>query len=317
VISKDILIYMSNDLDLRQMRFFMAVAETLHFGRAADRLRIAQPNLSLQIKKTEEALGYPLFERTTREVSLTPAGSYLAKHTQVLQANFDETVRTAQQIGRGEEGSLSIGFSGSAMYSRLPLALEHFRRKHPKVIVQLREMYAPDQMPLLLNGTLDVSFIRDGSPTQGLRKTPLMREPFCAVLPQSHHRAQQDGPIWPRELRNEQFVLFSPRIARLAYQRTMEVCQADGFTPEVVLEAPQWVTIISLVAAGVGVSIAPECVNKLNIPGVIFRPLRSKGWSFVDVWTRAKPSNPAAKSLLAIARQVFTDLAAGPTSDRF
>ena len=296
---------MNKELDLRQMRFFVAVADTLHFGRAADKLGIAQPNLSLQIKRTEEALGYPLFERTTRGVTLTPVGSYLAKRAEILQANFDEVIRTAQQIGRGEEGSLSIGFSGSAMYSRLPLALERFRRKHPRVIVQLREMYAPDQIPLLLDGTLDVSFIRDGFPTQGLKRTPLMREPFYAVLPQSHPKAKTQGPLWPRELRDEQFVLFSPRIGRLAFHRTMEVCQADGFTPGIILEAPQWVTIISLVAAGMGVSIAPECVNKLNIPGVVFRPLRSKGTSLMDVWTRTSPSNPAAKSLLAIVREEF------------
>jgi DNA-binding transcriptional LysR family regulator len=296
---------MSKSLDLRQMRYFLAVADTLHFGRAAERLGVAQPNLSLQIKKSEEALGYPLFERNRRGVTLTPVGAYLARRAEVLQANFDEVVRTAQQIGRGEEGTLSIGFSGSAMYSRLPLALERFRRKHPRVIVQLREMYAPDQIPLLLDGTLDVGFIRDGTSAQGLRKTPLMREPFYAVLPQSHPKAREQGPLWPRELSEDQFVLFSPRIARLAFHRTMEVCQADGFTPEIVLEAPQWVTIVSLVAAGMGVSIAPACVNNLNIPGVVFRPLRSKGWSSIDMWTRTSASNPAAKAIMVIAREEF------------
>jgi DNA-binding transcriptional LysR family regulator len=296
---------MAMELDLRQMRYFLSVADTLHFGRAAEKLGVAQPNLSLQIKKIENALGYPLFERNTRGVRLTPVGAYLAKRVEVLQGNFEETVRTAQQIGRGEEGSLSIGFSGSAMYSRLPLALERFRRNHPKVIVQLREMYAPDQIPLLLDGTLDVSFIRDGMPARGLSKKPLMREPFYAVFPQSHPKAKDQGPLWPRELREEQFVLFSPRIARLAFHRTMEVFQADGFTPEIVLEAPQWVTVVSLVAAGMGVSIAPACVSKLNIPGVVFRALRSKGWSSIDVWTRTSPSNPAVKALVAIAREEF------------
>jgi DNA-binding transcriptional LysR family regulator len=297
---------MNESIDFRQIRYFLAVAETLHFGRAASKLDIAQPNLSLQIKKTEQALGYPLFERTTRGVTLTPAGAYLAKRGEVLQLNFEEAIRTAQQIGRGEEGTLSIGFSGSAMYSRLPLALERFRRQHPRTVVQLREMYAPDQTPLLLDGTLDVGFIRDASPTPGLRMIPLMREPFNAVLPQSHPMAKEKGPIWPRVLRNEQFVLFSPRIARLAFHRTMEVCQADGFTPEISLEAPQWVTIISLVAAGMGVSLAPACVTKLNIPGVVFRPLRSKGWSSIDIWTKKGMASPAAKSLLAIAREEFS-----------
>lgn len=297
---------MSQPIDFRQMRYFLAVAETLHFGRAASKLGIAQPNLSLQIKRTEEALGYPLFERTTRGVTLTPVGVYLAKRAQVLQANFEDAIRTAQQIGRGEEGNLSIGFSGSAMYTRLPLALERFRRLHPKIVVQLREMYAHEQAPLLLDGTLDVGFIRDGSPTLGLEMTPLMREPFDAVVPLSHPIAKKKEPIWPRALRDEQFVLFSPRIARLAFHRTVGVCQADGFTPEVSLEAPQWVTIVSLVAAGMGISLAPACVTKLNIPGVVFRPLRSKCWSSIDIWTKANVANPAARALLTIAREEFS-----------
>src|SRR5260370_20399901 len=270
---------MNASIDFRQMRYFLVVAETLHFGRAASKLGIAQPNLSLQIKKTENALGYPLFERTTRGVTLTPVGAYLAKRAELLQATFEDGIRTAQQIGRGEEGTLAIGFSGSAMYSRLPLALERFRRRHPKIVVQLREMYAPEQVPLLLDDTLDVGFIRDGSPTPGLRMTPLMREPFKAVFPQSHPMAKEKGPIWPKVLREERFVLFSPRIAPLAFHRTMEVCKADGFTPEIVLEAPQWGTIISLVVAVRGISIAPACVTQLNIPGVVFRPLRSRACS--------------------------------------
>src|ERR1700761_2622029 len=128
---------MRSSLDLQQIRYFLAVAETLHFGRAANKLGIAQPNLSLQIKRTEKILGFPLFERTTRGVTLTPVGIYLAKRAEVLHGSFEDAIRTAQQIGRGEEGTLSIGFSGSAMYSPLPLALERFRRKHPRIVVQL------------------------------------------------------------------------------------------------------------------------------------------------------------------------------------
>ncbi len=297
---------MNEIVDLRQIKYFLAVVETLHFSRAATKLGMAQPNLSMQIRKFEEALGCALFERTTRGVALTPAGAYLARRAEMLQTQFQEVMNMTQQIGRGEEGALAIGFNGSAMYGRLPLALERFRRQHPGVAVQLREMYAADQMPLLLDGTLDVGFIRDGTPTSGLKMTSLTREPFHAVLPQSHPLAKEKGPIRPRALRDERFVLFAPRIARLAFERTMEVCKADGFTPNISLEAPQWVTIVSLVAAGMGVSLAPASVNKLNIPGVVFRPLRSKGWSSVDVWTKLDPPNPAARVLLKIAQKEFS-----------
>lgn len=297
---------MPSQLDLRQMRYFLAVAETLHFGRAASKLRIAQPNLSLQVRKIEQALGHDLFIRTTRGVKLTAAGAYLAQRAEELQNGFDDAIQTAQRIGQGEEGTLSVGFSGSAMYGRLPFVLDHFRRRYPKVQVRLREMYAHEQTPLLLNGPLDVGFIRDGTPADGLRMTPLSREPFHAVFPQSHRLAEVPGPLAPRELKDERFVLFTPRIARLAFERTLAVCTAAGFTPEISLEAPQWVTIVSLVAAGMGVSIAPASVARLNIPGAVFRPLRSKAWSSVDLWTEDSMRNPAAAHLLSIAKEEFS-----------
>jgi DNA-binding transcriptional LysR family regulator len=298
---------MQTELELRQMRYFLAVAETLHFGRAAKKLRMAQPNLSLQIRKIEKALGHTLFIRTTRGVSLTPAGTFLATRAGSLQTSFDEAIQTTQRIADGQEGTLTVGFSGSAMYSRLPFVLDRFRQLYPKVEVQLREMYAHEQQPLLLNGKLDVGFIRDGAPAQGLSMIPLSREPFCAVFPQSHRFAKSNEPMVPRELKGERFVLFTPRIARLAFERTLEVCASGGFTPDIVLEAPQWVTIVSLVAAGMGVSIAPRSVERLNIPGAEFRPLRSKGWSSIDVWTGDTVRSPGVSHLLAIAKEEFAD----------
>jgi DNA-binding transcriptional LysR family regulator len=296
---------MKNEIELRQMRYLLAVAETLHFGRAASKLRIAQPNLSLQVRKIERALGHPLFIRTTRGVTITAAGAFLAQRAEEMQTRFDDAIQTAQRIGLGEEGTLSVGFSGSAMYSQLPFVLDHFRRRYPKIQVQLREMYAHEQTPLLLNGALDVGFIRDGMPAEGLRMTPLSREHFHAVFPQSHRLADVPGPLAPRELKDEKFVLFTPRIARLAFERTLAVCATAGFVPEISLDAPQWVTIVSLVAAGMGVSIAPASVTRLNIPGAVFRPLRSKAWSSIDLWTENSMRNPAAAHLVAIAREEF------------
>jgi DNA-binding transcriptional LysR family regulator len=297
--------YMTKELDLRQMRYFLAVAETLHFGRAAKKLGMAQPNLSLQVRKVEKAIGHTLFTRTTRGVALTPAGTFLATRAGSLQTSFDEVIQTTQRIADGQEGSLAVGFSGSAMYSQLPFVLDRFRQLYPKVEVQLREMYAHEQQPLLLNGKLDVGFIRDGAPAQGLSMIPLSREPFCAVFPQSHRFAIRKGPMAPRELKGERFVLFTPRIARLAFERTLEVCASDGFAPDIALEAPQWVTIVSLVAAGMGVSIAPTSVGRLNIPGAEFRPLRSEGWSSIDAWTEDTVRSPGVSHLLGIAKEEF------------
>lgn len=200
--------HMKNELELRQMRYFLAVAETLHFGRAASQLRIAQPNLSQQIKKIEQALGHALLTRTTRGVALTPAGQFLAGRAATLRGSFEDAIRTARRIGEGAEGTLSIGFSGSAMYGRLPFVVDHFRRLYPKVQVQLREMYAHEQQPLLLDGTLDVGFIRDGARLPGLKMSSLSKEPFVAVLPQSHRLAMKHAAMLPSALQDEAFVLF-------------------------------------------------------------------------------------------------------------
>jgi DNA-binding transcriptional LysR family regulator len=291
-------------VDLRRLRYFLTVAETLHFGRAAERLGVAQPNLSQQIKKLENALGYALFERTTRGVTLTPVGSFLAKRAEVLQANFQDAIQTAQRVARGEEGTLAIGFSGSAMYSSTPRVIERFRRCYPKVVVQLRELYAHEQMPLLVEGMLDVGFIRDGTPASGLRMAPLLREPFVAVLPEHHPTAQQ-RLIAPKQLKDDPFVLFSPKIAGLSYKRIIDLCKADGFAPQIVQEAPQWVTVCNLVAAGMGVSFAPACISRLSISGIVYRPLRSNAWSAIDAWTKIVATNPAVKPLLDIAEKEF------------
>jgi len=295
------------------MRYFLAVSETLHFGRAASQLRIAQPNLSLQIKKIEQALGHPLLSRSTRGVALTPAGEFLAAKAAALRNSFDEVIRTARRIGEGADGTLSIGFSGSSMYGRLPFALDRFRRQFPNVEMQLREMYAHEQQPLLLDGTLDVGFIRDGARTPGLKMHPLSKERFMAVLPQSHRLAKVKNALSSSALRDEPFVLFSPRIARLAFERTLSVCTEDGFTPNIALEAPQWVTIVSLVAAGMGVSIAPESVARLNIPGAVFRPLRSRQTSSIDLWLETTTRNPSAVHLVKFAKEEFVSKPAPET----
>lgn len=295
---------MEHQLELRDLRYILAVAETLHFGRAASKLGIAQPNLSQQIKKIEKSLGYALFERTTRGVTLTRVGAFFAKRAELLQANLQDAIQVAQRIGRGEEGSLTVGFSGSVMYSRTPRVIERYRRAYPKVVLQLRELYADEQAALLLDGTLDISIIRDGRPCQGLEMTPLLVEPFVAVLPEHHSLAQRRSFLLAM-LRAERFVLFSPKIANLAYQRTIDVCEANGFRPDIVQEAPQWVTVITLVAAGMGVSLAPACTAQLNIPGVVFRPIRSKGRTSIDLWTKIASNNPAVKALLSIAKQEF------------
>jgi len=297
---------MNQEIEFRHLRYFLAVSETLHFGRAAAKLAMAQPPLSQQIRKLERHLGFGLFDRTTRGVRLTRVGQFFLERARNTVAKLADDVELARRLGSGQEGVLTVGFSGSIMFTALPKAIGHYRRVHPTVELRLREMVTADQIPLLLDGTLDLAFLRDGEPREGLTIEPILREPFVAVLPASHKLAAKTA-ISPVELKAEPFVLFTRKVGRLAYDRTVACCEAEGFRPNIVQDAPQWPTVLRLVAAGLGVSLAPACIAGLATPGVIFRRVRSKHWTSVDIGMKAKPDNPAAAVFLVIARKQFSN----------
>src|SRR5271156_5527372 len=160
--------YMDQTIELRHLRYFVAVAEELHFGRAALRLHLAQPPLSQQIRKLEEIVGHPLFLRTTRAVKLTAAGEVFLDRARRTLRTVQQDLTEARSIGRGEVGSLRVGFIGSGMLTPLPAMLGRYRRKNPKADLQLREGFSAELMQALLDGALDVGFLRDGGPRDGL-----------------------------------------------------------------------------------------------------------------------------------------------------
>src|ERR1700686_1178331 len=167
---------MKGDIELRHLRYFVAVAETLHFSKAAQRLGMAQPPLSQQIKRLEQLVGHRLFDRTTRGVKLTLAGQLLAERARTTIEKIEDDLAQVRRLGRGEEGTLTVGFSGSVMFSELPAAIESYRRRYPKVELRLRELVTSAQIAALLDGTLDLAFLRDGDPTPGIQMTTLIRE---------------------------------------------------------------------------------------------------------------------------------------------
>jgi DNA-binding transcriptional LysR family regulator len=169
----------------------------------------------------------------------------------------------------------------------------------------LRELVTAEQIPSLLDGTLDLGFLRDGEPRDGLSIEPILRERFIAVLP-SRHRLAKRATIRPADLRHEPFVFFARRMGPLAFDRTSAVCEAEGFRPNIVQEAPQWPTVVRLVAAGSGISLAPACVANFAMPGVVYRKLRSRLWSSIDIGLKPNLDNPAAEALLNIVRKQFS-----------
>jgi DNA-binding transcriptional LysR family regulator len=293
---------MSDQIELRHLRYFLAVAETLHFSRAAKRLGIAQPPLSQQIRRLEQLLGHALFERTTRGVTLTLAGQLLAKRAQSTMEKVDEDLAQVRRLGRGEEGTLTVGFSGSVMFTELPAAIQSYRRRYPKVELRLRELVTTAQIAALLNGTLDLAFLRDGDPTEGIRMTTLLKEKYVAVLPEAHPLAKRRS-LSVKALEGEPFIMFARHMGPLAYDRTIACCERSGFRPNIVQDAPQWLTLVRLVAAGLGVSLAPACVSRVSMPGAVYREVNASCRTSIDLGLKAGVESVLARNFIDIASQ--------------
>jgi DNA-binding transcriptional LysR family regulator len=293
---------MKEEIELRHLRYFLAVSETLHFSKAAQTLGIAQPPLSQQIKQLEQLLGHRLFDRTTRGVKLTLAGQLLAERARSTIEKVQDDLAQVRRLGRGEEGTLTVGFAGSVMFTDLPAAIESYRRRYPKVELRLREFSTSGQISALLTGTLDLAFLRDGDPTDGIEISTLFEERYVAVLPKAHALARKPS-LRIGDLRKEPFILFARRMGPLAFDRTIACCERNGFRPNIVQDAPQWPTLVRLVAAGLGVSLAPACVATVAIPGAIYREVRAACRTTVDLGIKAGSATTLANNFVRIARE--------------
>ena len=293
---------MNEEIELRHLRYFLAVAETLHFSKAAERLGMAQPPLSQQIQRLETLIGHRLFDRTTRGVKLTAAGHLLVERARTTLEKMQDDIQQVQRRGRGEEGIITIGFSGSIMFTGLPAAIEAFRRLYPKVEMRLREMVTAEQLPAVTNGILDLAFVRDGDPTVGIKQTTLRAERFIAVLPSGHKLANKHG-LQLRELRDDPFILFNRRHGPLAFDRTIRFCEDEGFRPNIVQDAPQWPTLVRLVAAGLGVSLAPACIADISIPGAVYREIPGDARTQIDMAVKAGSDSTLVRNFTRIAHE--------------
>ena len=297
---------MDRDIELRHLRYFVAVAEELHFGRAAERLHLAQPPLSQQIRKLEELLGYPLFIRTSRSVKLTDAGETFLQRARRTLRNVQRDLEETRSIGRGDVGSLHIGFIGSAMLSTLPGIFRTYRETYPRVRLHLHESFTSLVTEGLENGTLDAGILRDGDPVEGLNVTTILSEPFVAVLPASHACAGQKS-ISPAALRDEPFIYYPRSAGARAYEKPLTICEQHGFRPQVVQEASHWLTILRLIGAGLGVSIAPACVRRIASAEVVCLPLRgARAVSNIELAWPAEESRPLVERFRQIVLSMRT-----------
>lgn len=281
-------------MELRQLQYFLEVAEHLHFGRAAESLRMSQPPLTVAIKKLEQELGVELFSRTTRSVELTPAGRAYRERIGPLLVDLERANNELTEAGLGLRGRIAVGFVSSASYAALPGAIRLFRKLRPNVDLALHPLTTDEQIDQLLDGKLDLGILRDPMPIPGLVLTEVYTEPLVVVL-QSEHRLAEHLEVEIDQLLGEDFVLFPYKYMSGFF--TLVHSLFDGLaSPRIVERAIHQETILGLVAAGLGVSILPASVARFQMPEVVFRPLAGNPRSALFAATSA--ASPAADTFL-------------------
>lgn len=287
-------------MDLRRIRNFNVLAETLNFSRAAERLHIAQPALSVSIQKLESQLGTKLFERTSTGVKLTATGEAALVDARRMLYHGEQLMRTARDAAAGTGGRLRIGFVGSTIYSVLPKLIPAFRSQYPNVEVVLSEATSTRILSMLRDDAIDVGIVRTPLlQANGATLHVLRRDRFVAALPVSHSLASRES-LRLEELAGEPFVMYSATDAAGLHASAMAACEAAGFMPDVTQVATQVATMLALVASGLGVALVPE----------VARSDRTLSVRYLDL----QDQMPAVETTLALAWHVESE---SPAALRF
>jgi DNA-binding transcriptional LysR family regulator len=279
----------------------VTLAEELHFGRAAERLHIAQPPLSQQIRQLETELGFELFHRTKRKVQLTEAGQVFLDEVQQIFKQLEQAIQVGRQTSRGEMGQLVVGFVSSAPYNILPTILRAFRSSVPEVRLELHELTTNQQFRWLRESRIDVGFVRP--PVEDTFNFEIIfQESLVVALPDTHELANHSN-VCLRSLKNEPFILFPRLLAPGLYDLIISLCQQAGFSPNVTQEAIQMQTIVSLVAGGLGIAIVPESLQNLQRTGVVYKTVQEPTLktAIAIIW-RQNDTSATVQKFLEIAR---------------
>ena len=259
-------------MEFRHLRCFVALADELHFGRAARRLAMTQPPLSLNIRQLEEDVGARLFERDSKGVRLTAAGVAFRPQAQALLARAEAARVLAREVGAGASGRLRVGFVGSMLFRGLPDRLRRFQAAHERLELVIHELNSQEQVDALVHDELDLGFIHTDRVPAPLRTRHGDAERFVACLPQAHPSAGQRS-VRLAQLAEDPFVLFARTASPDYYARIMDMCHAAGFYPRVRHEVRHWLSVVAVVAQGMGVSVVPAPLERSGITGAVFRPL--------------------------------------------
>jgi DNA-binding transcriptional LysR family regulator len=281
-------------VELEDLQALLVLAETLHFGRAAERLHVSQPALSKRIRRMEGRIGGPLLVRGYRDVQLTEAGRLLASRSRHLISEASATLALAERAVRGEAGLLRIGFGIASIFRLLPDVVQRFRRAHPDVQLHLRDMSTPDQIDALVRGEIDVGFIRLRAADDRLRMRHVLNERLVAAL---GPRSRWDARAGLASAAREPFVIIARSRSASFYDHVLSVCAAAGFAPRIVQEADELFTVVSLVRAGLGVSLVPRSAALMRLPGVRFCELGmpEAAWNIALAWHRDADQVPLVR----------------------
>ena len=289
------------DIELSHLRCFVALGEELHFGRAAARLHMAQPPLTRQIQMIESRLDCSLFARTSRSTRLTPAGDAFLARARAILAEAERTFQAMQRLGRGEEGRLTVATAPSLMLDELPAVIRAFRRKYPAVEFRLEEMASSAILEAVRAGAADLGFVRGRDKDRDTRTHLQWKESMVAIVPRAFDAG---APFAIARLRTEPFVFFPRHLGPSFFDEVVASCQRAGLTIRVAQEARQWSSILSLVSAGMGVSIGPRSVSAL-LPKAV-RCLALPGvTTTVRVVGGVRAGNPAVGNFLALAGPAY------------
>lgn len=298
-------------IDLRQLRYFQAVAEELHFGRAAARLAIAQPALSRQIQQIEEELGTPLLRRTQRRVELLPAGALLLERSRTIQQELARALADTRRTATGELGRLSVGFIHSSTYGLLPSIIGRFRQLYPAIELELHEMPITVQHAALVRGTIDVGLLRVQAAPAELAVLPVLPDPFVLAVPARHPLAARKR-VRLKSVAADPFVMFPKSESPLFHARVQALCEQAGFSPQVAQYATQIHTVVGLVGAGLGVAVVPASARNLHPRQVRFLQLADKAEPVhVALAWRRGAETPATRSFLRVTQEVAAALVRG------
>ena len=259
-------------MEFRHLRYFIVLAEELHFGRAARRLNISQPPLSFNIKQLEASLGVELFSRNSHGVRLTPAGEAFRKSALRVLAEAGAATAQAREVAAGVTSRVRIGFVGSMLFRGLPERLAQFRSDHPQVQVELTELNSAEQLDALARGTIDLGFVHTDRIAGDLQHALYMSEPFVCCLPAAHAAARGKALV-PARLKDVPLVLFSRGASPDYYERVVSLCNLIGWDPLVRHEVRHWLSVVALVRKGMGAALVPRALVDSGVADVVFKPL--------------------------------------------